>query len=934
MTLASGSGLGLYRIGGLLGKGGMGEVYRARDEKLGRDVALKVLPSAFAWDPDRFARFEREARLLASLNHPNIAGIHGLEQSGDTHFLVLELVEGETLAQRLVRPISIDQSLRLGLQIAAALEAAHAKSIIHRDLKPGNIMIAKDGTVKVLDFGLAKASSPSPVDDGLTHSPTLSITGTRAGVILGTAGYMSPEQARGEIAKKESDIWAFGCILFEMLAGGPTWPGKSVTDVIAALVAREPEWGRLPAALPPRVRFVLDRCLDKDPDERYREIADARLEIAGALKDPAPMTVPSTSGASKRRPMLAWLGAAAAGISIVAAGLAGWLLKPETVRPVARFDQALPDALPQNTIAPFPLLAVSKDGTAWAISTGNRLFLRKLGEAEAHPVQGITSQFAFTPTFSPDAGWLAYVDAPGTTLSDLAIKKLPITGGTPQTVVSLKTVNSIAAALGVDVSWDDRNMLTWVQPDGIMQVSANGGQPELVVKAAKGEVLASPQVLPNGKAILFVVTTATGPNRWDAAEIVVQPLGSDRRTVVWRGGHDARYVTSGHIVFAQGTTLFAVPFDLGRLKVTGSQTPLVEGLPRFSNPIASDTAQFAVSDSGSLLYLTGGASQAPATGNSAPPRALAWVDRKGNQTPIRIRPDDYSAARVSPDGNKVALVVGIPIDATSTSDIWVYDFVTENARQLTFSPRLDDAPVWTSDSKRIYFRSFEGGDGTHSGVYWVPAEGGTPTLVAKSDDFQYAMPWSLSPDDRTLALLSAHNAADIDLATLDLRGQDQFRLLLKGNPTAIEPAISPNGQWLAYEEVKAATGEINIRPFPEVARQRYPVGSGTHPVFSRDGSELFFFDGQGLSVARVTYQPSLRIGAVQQLFRGQYWYGVTGSSGRLGRAWDADRKGERFLMILLPGAAPAATDDKPPPPIRLNVVLNWSEELKRRVSTH
>jgi Tol biopolymer transport system component len=414
----------------------------------------------------------------------------------------------------------------------------------------------------------------------------------------------------------------------------------------------------------------------------------------------------------------------------------------------------------------------------------------------------------------------------------------------------------------------------------------------------------------------------------------VQPLGSDRRTVVWRGGHDARYLTSGHIVFAQGTTLFAVPLDLGRLAVTGGQTPLVEGLPRFPIPIASDTAQFAVSDSGSLLYLTGGAPLAGATGNGAPPRFLAWVDRKGNQTPIRIRSDDYSAARISPDGSKVALVVGVPIDASSVSDIWVYDLLTENARQLTFSPRLDDAPVWTSDSKRIYFRSFEGGDGTHAGVYWVPGEGGAPTRVAmSSDDFQYAMPWSLAPDDRTLALLSAHTQTDIDLATLDLGGPGAIRLLLKGNPASIEPAISPNGQWLAYEELKGASGEINIRPFPDVARQRYPVGSGTHPVFSRDGSELFFFDGQGLSVVPVAYQPSLRIGAVQQLFRGQYWYGVAGPNGRLGRAWDVDRKGERFLMIQLPGAARASGgDDKPPPPIRLNVVLNWLDEVKARAS--
>jgi len=292
-------------------------------------------------------------------------------------------------------------------------------------------------------------------------------------------------------------------------------------------------------------------------------------------------------------------------------------------------------------------------------------------------------------------------------------------------------------------------------------------------------------------------------------------------------------------------------------------------------------------------------------------------------------------ARISPDGRKVALVVGPPpIQANSNSDIWVYDLQTENARQLTFSPRLDDGPVWTSDSKQIYFRSFEGGDGNHSGVYSVPAEGGTPTTVARSDDFQYALPWSISPDDRALALVSATTQTDIDLAILDLRGHESaFRVLLKGNPGSNEPAIAPNGQWIAYEELKGGPGEINIRPYPEVTRQRYPVGSGAHPTFSRDGSELFFFDGQGLAAASVAYQPSLRIGTTQQLFRGQYWYGVVGPGGGLGRAWDVDRKSERFLMIQMPGAATTA-GGKPTPPIRLNVVLNWNEELKRRVSTH
>jgi len=941
MSLTTGTTLGVYRISALLGKGGMGEVYRARDEKLARDVALKILPPEFASDPDRVARFGREARLLASLSHPNVAGIHGLEESGDTRFLVLELIEGETLGERLTRPLSIEQALRIAVQIATALEAAHAKGIIHRDLKPANIKVAPDGTVKVLDFGLAKAYGPATAGDlDISHSPTLSINATAHGVILGTAGYMSPEQARGEEVNKQADIWAFGCILFEMLTGRQTWSGRSITDIIASLVAREPEWTRLPVGLHPRVRFVLERCLEKDPADRYREIADARLEIARAVADPQGAATSVVRDKRWSMGMMAGL-AAATLVLIFASAATAWFLKPAPARPpVARFTQSLPASYTQSGIAPYPLLAISKDGKRWALSVQSQLHVRNLDEPETKVVQGITAQAVLSPTFSPDGAWLAYVEAPSTTsTSGLAIRKLPVTGGTPQTVVPLTTTNSVEAIMGVDVAWDDRNMLTWVQPEGIMQVSANGGMPELIVKRLDGERLASPQILPGGNAILFTSTRGTGAGRWDAGEIVVKALGSDERTVVWRGGHHARYLPTGHIVYAQGTTLFALPFELGRLSVTGGQTPVLDGLPLVGTvPVASDTAQFAVSDTGSLIYLTGGTPFVPAAGNGAPPRTIAWVDRKGAETAIRIRPDEYTMARISPDGKKVALVVGNAVGDGTSTDVWVYDFSTENARQLTFDKADDDGPVWSSDSSRLYYRSFQDGDENHGGVYSVSADGGTPTRVAMSSDFAYALPWSLSPDGRTMAVVSARTLQQVDLATLDLQGKDAFRIILTGPPPILsEPVIAPNGRWLAYLQVDPGGGpsEIDVRPFPDVTRQRYPVGAGSHPVFSRDGSELFFFDGQGLSVVPVSYEPTLRIGAVQQLFRGQYWYGVNGLTGGLGRAWDIDPRSSRFLMIRLPGAVvPSSSDNKesaPPPPIRLNVVLNWLEELKQRV---
>jgi eukaryotic-like serine/threonine-protein kinase len=936
MSLSPGTTLGSYEVSGLLGKGGMGEVYRARDTRLGREVAIKTLPPEFASDPDRLARFEREARALAAFNHPNIAGIHGLEESGGVRFLVLELVEGETLGERLKgRHLTLEQALRIALQIAGALEAAHAKGIIHRDLKPANIKVTPDGTVKVLDFGLAKAFEPDASPADLANSPTLSMAATARGVILGTAGYMSPQQARGEPVDKQADIWAFGCVLFELLAGRQIWSGRTVADVMAAVLARDPDWSRLPPGLHPRLRFVLERCLEKETADRYRDIADARVEISKVLVDPAGMTVKDVAPAAKRSRPLAVAAAAIAGMIVT--GAVAWYLWPQAEpRPLARFNMDVPElqtpGAPGAGFPDFPLLAVSRDGTRWAVSSGTQLYLRNIGEADARPIDGADSSVVFSPTFSPDGQWLAYVTFSRLGSDAGLIRKIPISGGTPQTVATLTGVVNAATAFNVDLAWDDRNMLTWARPQGIMQVSADGGEPTLAVRASEGEALASPQVLPGGDAILFTSLPSTGAVRWDTAQVVVQPIGSDDRKVVWRGGRDARYVPTGHLLYAQGTTLFGVPFDVGRREVTGSQTPMVEGLRAFPGAANTDTAQYAVSDAGVLVFLTGGAPPLAPSGGGPAPRSLAWVSRTGQETPLRVRADDYTMVRISPDGTKAALVVGNALGTERPTDIWIYDLASENLRQLTFDAKDDDGPVWTSGSDRLIFRSFRDGDETHGGVYSVPADGGTPERIAMSADFPFALPWSISPDDRTLALVNARTATEIDIATLDTGGKGTFALLLDSAPAENEPAIAPNGQWMAYEQGSGDI-EINIRPFPDVARQRFPVGTGIHPVFSRDGSELFYFDGKGISAASVAYKPAFRIGAPQSLFQGRYWYGAGGPQGALGRSWDVDRNGQRFLMIRMPSAPQAPSSETkapPPPPVRLNVVLNWLDELKRR----
>ena len=847
---------------------------------------------------------------------------------------MLELVEGDTLAERLKgRHLPVEQALRLALQIASALEAAHAKGIIHRDLKPGNIKVTPDGTVKVLDFGLAKVFDSQAPDVDLSNSPTLSMAATARGVIMGTAGYMSPQQARGEPVDKQADIWAFGCVLFELLSGQQTWSGRTVTDVMAALIAREPEWSRLPPGLHPRLRVVLERCLEKELADRYRDIAEARIEIGRALAYPAGMTVAPITPALKRSRTLG-VAAAAAVAGMVAAGAAAWYLRPADERPIARFDTYVP-AL-RTTTGPgfpdYPLVAVSRDGTKWAISSGTQLYLRNLGEAEARPIEGAAAILGSRQLLAGRgmAGLRrirAYrpgcrFDSEDTDQRGHAADLAPLTG---------LTSNATAVERGSQLGRPEHDHLG--QAAGHHAGVRNGGEPALVVRPADGETLSSPQVLPGGEAILFTAATASGSGRWDTAQIVVQSIGATDRTVVWRGGRDARYVPTGHLVYAQGTTLFGIPFDAGRRAVAGSQTPMVEGVCTFGGGATTDTAQLAVSDAGMLVYLSGGAPAAAAAGNAPPPRTLAWASRTGQETPLRIRPDDYTLVRLSPDGSKAALVIGNALGTERPSDIWLYDLATENLRQLTFDAKDDDGPVWTSRSDRLIFRSFRDGDETHGGVYAVPADGDTPQRLAMSGDFPFVLPWSISPDDRQLVLINAKTTTEIDIASLYTGGNGTFVPLLNSPGVENEPAIAPNGHWLAYQQGTPNGPEINIRPFPDVARQRFPVGPGLSPVFSRDGSELFFFDGKGISAAPVTYDPAFRIGAPQSLFQGQFWYGVAGPGGGLGRAWDVDRGGKRFLMIRMPTAAPAAGgDDKtpPPPPVRLNVVLNWLDELKRR----
>jgi serine/threonine protein kinase len=661
-----GKTLAHYEIISRLGKGGMGEVYRAKDHKLGRDVAIKVLPEEFARDADRVARFQREAKLLASLNHPNIAAIHGLEESGGTNFLVLELVEGETLADRIkAGPVPVEESLKLALQIAEALEAAHEKGVIHRDLKPSNIKVTPDGKVKVLDFGLAKAFVGDQEGMVPSDSPTLTLTETQKGVILGTAAYMSPEQARGKSVDKRADIWAFGCVLFEMLTGQAAFQGEDVSEILASVIKGDVKPNLLPANIHPRAHEVITRCLQKNLKKRYRDIADARYEIEQALADPSGVLLQQVAGVGPRtklRMMLPWL-AAAVILAAIIAGVAIWKLKPPEPRQVMRFYFDLQES-PTFSEQSGATLAVSPDGKQFVYSTSKGLYMRSVDELTARLIAG-TEESTFSPFFSPDGKWIGYY-------SDGKLKKIAVNGGAPSVLCDVASL--------VGAWWNEDNTIVYSRYfEDIMRISANGGTPVSIVKS-KSMILSDPQILPDGRSILYTSKTS------GAQKIMVQSLKSGETRELFPG-FDARYLPTGHIVYMMlnNSNLYAIPFNPDRLEVQGGSLPVLEGVRRY-----------AVSASGTLAYIPGTASSAVSR------QTLVWVNREGKEEPLSAAPDEYWIFRISPDGTRLALTVG----ANPRENIWIWDMGRETMTHLTLEEGTDNSsPVWTPDGKRIIYTS-------------------------------------------------------------------------------------------------------------------------------------------------------------------------------------------------------------------------------------
>ncbi len=891
-----------YRIIEKLGAGGMGEVYRAKDQKLGRDVAIKVLPDEFAKDTDRIARFQREAKLLASLNHPHIASIYGLEEWEGVQFLVLELIEGDTLADRLKRgAIPVEEALKFALQMAEALEAAHENGVIHRDLKPANIKVTPDGKVKILDFGLAKAYVGDQDKINLADSPTISAAATQQGVILGTAAYMSPEQAKGKSVDKRADIWAFGVVLFEMLTGRKSFTGETASETLASVMKSEPEWNRLPPNLHSRIRFLLERCLEKDTKNRYSSISDARVDIQKVLSDPKGMLarpIDTIESRAKLKTALPWT---AAVLGIIIVGVVIWNLRTPEPQSVSRFYHELPEDQ-EFTNPGRPLVSVSADGTKIVYVANRQLYLRNFNELTARLIQG-TEGTLTTPFFSPDGQWIGYWSS-----TDGQLKKITVSGGAPVTLCD--------ATNPFGVTWDDSDTILFGQPDGIMRVSANGGPAELLVEIKEGEGVHGPQLLPNGKWVLFTFAEPSATS-WDEAQIVVQSLETGERKVLISGGSDARYVPTGHLIYALGAVLNAIAFDAASLEVKGGAVPVVEGVQRVGVQRAyrgiTGTANYAFSDAGMLAYVVG----SPET--TRPPRSLVWVDLEGNEETIPALPDIYGCPDISPDGTKVALSV----ERDGNVDIWVWDLIRENISRLTFDEANDATPIWTPDGKRIVFASFRDGD---LSIFWKAADGTGEVEKLRSVPDQNLFPWSWSSDGKTLVTAEMNSTfTEANIGAISMEGNGERKLLLKSDYAESHPRISPDGRWMAYYSDETVEGQIFVRPFPEVDQGKWQVSvdGGQSPLWSPDGRELYYLNGDAIMVAHVNTEPTFSASKPKTLFRGNY---VTGYGEN--PEWDISPDGKRFVMIKQ-RADDTSTEEESRP--RINIVLNWFEELKERV---
>lgn len=880
MALATGRRLGEYEILSLLGMGGMGEVYCALDTRLGRKVALKVLPEEFSGDKERRARFEREARLLASLNHPGIATLYGLEEREGVSFLAMELVEGETLDARIARgPMASEEALPLFKQMVEALQAAHEKSVIHRDLKPANIKVTPDGKIKLLDFGLAKALEGEIPSTDLSRSPTLT-RGTAAGAILGTAPYMSPEQARGKAVDRRTDIWALGCVLFEALTARRTFEGESVADVLGAIVKTEPRWELLPADTPPKVRELLGRCLQKDPRRRLRDIGDAWVAIEEALSEPAgPVTVPGGRRERTAPVLVATL------VALLATAVAVWSLLRTESKPVTRSVIPFAPGEELGVTDYVASIAVSPDGghvvyVAREAGSNGRLYLRALDQLDGMPIDG--TEGAAAPFFSADGQWVGFH-------RDGRMMKVSVTGGAPV------TIGQTGSFRGASWGPDDEIVFSRTDSNSLSRIPAAGGEPEVLRVPDHGrreKTFSFPEVLPGRKAVLFTLATGDIESYYDAS-VAVLSLKTGEVRVVLEGGTQARYSPTGHLVYARAGSLLAVPFDPGALRVTGAPVPVIERVT--TNPIAGH-AEFSVSGNGSLLYAPGDSWKDN--------RRAVWVDRDGRADPILTTPRAYGwRPSISARGSLMA----VNVHGANTS-VWVYDFA-----RSTFTPvatGFDNVdPVWTPDESRLVFTSNRAGT---RNLFWQAADGSDEAEPLFPSGF-WQIPGSFSPDGKILAFHQRSPDTGYDIWVLSTQGARTAEPFLQTRFREEFPSFSPNGRFLAYESDESGRREVYIRPFPSSAgKWQVSTDGGEVPRWNPNGREIFYRNGDQMMVVDVETEGELELGRPRTLFTRRSFEG----------GYDVATDGHRFVMV--------DEGDSSSAPTRLILVQNWAEELRQR----
>ena len=884
--------LGPYEIFAAIGAGGMGEVYKARDTRLDRIVAIKVLPTHLANRSELRDRFEREAKTMASLNHPHICVLHDVGHQDGTDYLVMEYLEGETLAQRLLKgPLPIEHVLRYAIEIADALDKAHRKGITHRDLKPGNIMLTKSET-KLLDFGLAKLTQePTPAAPD-SQIPTINSAITGEGTILGTLQYMAPEQVEAKEVDARTDIFAFGAVVYEMATGRKTFEGKTSASVMAKILeADPPPMSSLQPLTPPVLDRVVKKCLAKEKEKRWQAASDVCDELkwiaeGGSQFASVPTAVTRDIRARWRRAIVLGLGALLLGVGI--SGLAIWNLKPSPPQPVTRMVVTLPPGQQLAGLENGSAVTLSPDGThlAYVARKGaQQIYLRAMDSLEAKPIPG--TEGAVNPFFSPDRKWVGF-------FADGKLKKVPVNGG------AALTLGDAVQPRGAN--WSSQGMIVFA-PTGVSvlyQVSDVGGAPQPLTRLEKGEASHRwPEFLPGGKVVLF--TAGTAAINFVNGQIAVQSLVTGERRNLVQAGMQPRYSPSGHLIYAQGGTLMAVPFDPQRLVATGAAVPVVEGVLQST---VTGVAAYNFSAKGSLVYVLGGVQSAQSK--------MMWVSRNGTEQPVAAPAHAYVNPRLSPDGRRV----GVAIQEHETQT-WQYDFSRETLTRLTFEGNVNNAPVWTPDGKRIAFISNKEGS---RNLFWQRADGGGGMERLTTSVYTH-VPGSWSPNGQLLAFVEVNPTTGYDIWVLRMSGRKAQPFLRTPFNESV-PEFSPYGLWLANVSDESGRYEIYVQPYPGPGgKYQISTEGGTEPVWNRNGRELFYRSGDKMMAVDISTQHSFAAGKPRMLFEGHYVPTPVSFPN-----YDVSPDGQRFLM-LKPSESEGAA------PTQINVVLNWFEELKQKVPT-